>query len=228
LLFATPLLYQKGSENVPIEAAALENLEAITTSIRHECCCKLGATRTNGVPGEGNEQAEIMFVGEAPGYHEDQQGKPFVGSAGQFLEEMLGTTGLKRSDVFITNVVKCRPPNNRDPEVEEKEACKPYLEAQIRIIDPTLIVCLGRHSMNYFLPGFKISQVHGQPKRRAGKVVMPLFHPAAALHNDGLRQTLLDDFAKIPAVISKIKSTEHEATPPDSKGDPSAQQLSLL
>ncbi len=183
----------------------VSSLEAIAAQIKDHCCCDLGKTRTHGVPGEGSAEAEIMFVGEAPGFHEDQQARPFVGNAGKFLDEMLTSIGLNRSDVFITNIVKCRPPDNRDPEDAEKQACHGYLEGQINLINPKLIICLGRHSMNYFLPNLKISAVHGQPKRRAQRVVLPLYHPAAALHNGGLRQTLLDDFAKIPAILKKIE-----------------------
>ncbi len=202
------------------------SLDAIASQICDHCCCKLGATRTKGVPGEGNPHAQVLFVGEAPGYNEDQQGRPFVGNAGQFLNEMLESIGLSRKTVFITNIVKCRPPNNRDPEEEEKEACRPYLEAQITLINPKLVVCLGRHSMQYFLPGFKISQVHGQAKSRAGRAVLPLYHPAAALHNDGLRQTLMDDFKKIPAVLAKIDQLAEQHNVDQS--DPQPQQLSLL
>lgn len=201
------------------------SLEAIAGEVRNHCCCRLGQTRTQGVPGEGDAHAEILLVGEAPGYNEDQQGKPFVGNAGQFLNEMLQASGYSRDDVFITNIVKCRPPNNRDPEADEIAACHFYLQAQIALIKPLLIVCLGRHSMNYFLPGLRISQVHGQPKRRGNQVILPLYHPAAALHNASLRATLLEDFARIPAIIKKIKETNNETT---SQTGPSDQQLTLL
>ncbi len=158
------------------------------------------------VPGEGNPSATIMFVGEAPGQKEDQQGKPFVGAAGKFLSEMLEIIGLKREDVFITNIVKQRPPNNRDPLPEEIATHWPILERQITIIDPKIIVILGRHSMSRLLPNIgTISQVHGKPFRRAdGRVYLPLYHPAAALYNGGLRQTLIDDFKKIPLILKKL------------------------
>ena len=161
-----------------------------------------GATQL--VMGDGNADADIVFIGEAPGKNEDEQGKPFVGAAGKFLNEMLAMIDLKREDIYITNIVKYRPPNNRDPLPEEKEAFLPYLQEQLDIIKPKLIVTLGRHSMDVLLPGLKISQVHGQPKRYHDHVYLPLFHPAAALYNGGMRQTLIDDFALIPAILKKI------------------------
>ncbi len=159
---------------------------------------------TQLVFGDGNAEADIMFIGEAPGKNEDEQGKPFVGAAGKFLNEMLEMVGLKRADVYITNIVKYRPPNNRDPEPSEKEEWLPYLREQLDIIQPKLIITLGRHSMDVLLPGLKISQVHGQPKRYKDHVYLPLFHPAAALYNGGMRQTLIDDFALIPQILQKI------------------------
>jgi len=162
-----------------------------------------GATQL--VFADGNATAKIVFIGEAPGKNEDEQGKPFVGAAGKFLDEMLEMIGLKRKDIYITNIVKYRPPNNRDPEPAEKEAWLPYLQEQLSIIRPKLIVTLGRHSMDVLLPGLKISQVHGKPKRFKDHVYLPLFHPAAALYNGGMRQTLIDDFALIPIIMQKIK-----------------------
>jgi len=158
------------------------------------------------VPGVGSAEADIVFVGEAPGAREDEIGEPFVGAAGKFLDEMLGTIDLQRSDIFITNIVKYRPPNNRDPHPEEIKAMMPYLLDQIRIIQPKLVVLLGRHAMSVFLPELKISEAHGRPVRKGGQVYLPLFHPAAALYNGGLRQTLVDDFALIPAILQKINS----------------------
>jgi DNA polymerase len=155
--------------------------------------------------GDGSVDADIVFIGEAPGKNEDEQGKPFVGAAGKFLNEMLAMINLERHDIYITNIVKYRPPNNRDPLPDEKEKFLPYLQEQLDIIAPKLIVTLGRHSMDVLLPGLKISQVHGQPKRYKDHVYLPLFHPAAALYNGGMRQTLIDDFALIPAILQKIK-----------------------
>jgi uracil-DNA glycosylase family 4 len=167
-------------------------------------CPELAAQATQLVFGDGNPDAEMVFVGEAPGKNEDLQGKPFVGAAGKFLNEMLETIGLQREDIYITNIVKYRPPNNRDPLPEEKEAFLPYLQAQLEVIQPKAVITLGRHSMNCFLPDLQISKVHGQPKRFKGQVYLPLFHPAAALYNGAMRQTLLDDFARIPAILKQI------------------------
>ena len=167
-------------------------------------CPELREGATQLVFGVGSPDAAIMFIGEAPGKNEDEQGEPFVGAAGKFLNEMLETIDMKRPDIYITNIVKYRPPNNRDPLPEEKEAFLSYLQKQIEIIKPKLIVTLGRHSMDCLLPGLKISQVHGQPKRLNGQVYLPLFHPAAALYNGAMRQTLVDDFASIPLILEKI------------------------
>ena len=164
----------------------------------------LAKTATQLVFGDGNPNAEVVLIGEAPGKNEDVQGKPFVGAAGQFLNDMLEMIGLKRQDVYITNIVKYRPPDNRDPFPEEKQAFLPYLESQLEVIQPLIVVTLGRHSLNCFLPDLQISQVHGQPKRYKGRIYLPMFHPAAALYNGAMRQTLIDDFALIPTVIKKI------------------------
>ena len=175
-------------------------------------CPELAQQATQLVIGDGNPNADIVFIGEAPGKKEDEQGLPFVGAAGKFLNEMLAAAGMDRSDVYITNIVKYRPPNNRDPSPEEKQAFWPYLAKQLEIIDPKAIVTLGRHSMEFFLPDAKISQVHGQAIRKTVKyhdgkdhewLIVPLYHPAAALYNGGLRQTLIDDFTAIPKFIEK-------------------------
>ncbi|MFA6458656.1 MAG: uracil-DNA glycosylase [Patescibacteria group bacterium] len=169
--------------------------------------CKLCEKRSKTVPGSGSPNAEILFIGEGPGKSEDLQGEPFVGAAGKFLNEMLASIGLARADIFIANVVKCRPPENRDPEPIEVETCWPFLARQIEIIQPKLIATLGRHSMNRFLPGLKISAAHGQPKRRQdGQVFLPLYHPAAALYSPSQRIVHLADFAKIPAILKKLES----------------------
>jgi DNA polymerase len=167
---------------------------------------ELRATATQLVFGDGPADAELVFIGEAPGKNEDLQGKPFVGAAGRFLNEMLEMIGLIRADIYITNIVKYRPPSNRDPLPEEKSAFLPYLESQLEVIQPKLVITLGRHSLNCFLPDLQISKVHGQPKRYKGLVYLPLFHPAAALYNGDMRQTLIDDFALIPTILEKIKS----------------------
>jgi uracil-DNA glycosylase family 4 len=173
--------------------------------LANNICDHLAKTAKNLVMGEGNLNAKVVFIGEAPGKNEDELGRPFVGAAGKFLDEMLAHAGLKREDVYITNIVKYRPPNNRDPEPAEKEAFWPYLLRQLKVIQPILVVTLGRHSMEYFLPSQKISAIHGQPKRNGDLVIMPLFHPAAALYNGGMRQTLIDDFMKIPIVLKKLE-----------------------
>jgi uracil-DNA glycosylase len=173
--------------------------------LKDKVCPDLASTATQLVMGDGNPDADIVFIGEAPGKNEDLKGLPFVGAAGNFLNEMLATIGLKREDIYITNIAKYRPPNNRDPLPEEKAAFLPYLEIQLAIIQPKLVVTLGRHSMNCFLPDLQISKVHGQPKRYKGQVYLPLFHPAAALYNGGMRQTLVDDFAAIPRIIELIE-----------------------
>lgn len=185
----------------------LTSLEAIAAAV-HDCtACPLHQGRLVAVPGDGNPKASILFVGEGPGAKEDQTGHPFVGAAGKFLDEMLGSISLERKDVFVTNVVKCRPPGNRDPEPEEISTCTDlYLWKQIEYIGAKLIVTLGRHSMGlFFPPEYRISQIHGQPKRVKGRVVLPLYHPAAALYNGGMRKTLLYDFQKIPLVLKKIE-----------------------
>lgn len=190
--------------------------------------CSLSKTRTNTVPGSGNPDAEILFVGEAPGQKEDEQGIPFCGAAGKFLDEMLGVIGLDRDQVFIANTLKCRPPENRDPEESEKAACRPYLDRQVETIKPKLIVCLGRHSVANFMPGAGgISALHGKAVRRpSGQVYLALYHPAAALHNGGLRQTLIEDFKKIPAILKKIEA--EEAIKVESKDDVQSEQIKLL
>lgn len=242
--------------------ATLDKIKADILSAK--ICPELAATATQLVFGEGNPEAELVFIGEAPGKNEDIQGKPFVGAAGKFLNEMLDMIGLKREDVYITNIVKYRPPDNRDPLPDEKSAFLPFLEAQLDAIKPKLTITLGRHSLNCFLPDLSISQVHGMPKRftwvigrsggqhasrvqgageaqtepyqaygegalepatqqsaaKPGKAsgsakrqdelvltLLPLFHPAAALYNGGMRQTLIDDFAKIPAILKKLQTS---------------------
>jgi DNA polymerase len=177
-------------------------------SMCSNCALRSGCTQV--VPGAGNPEAEIMFIGEAPGKKEDQLGVPFVGAAGKFLDEMLASINLKREDIYIANVCKCRPPENRDPLPEEVATCWPWLEKQIKIIDPKLIVTLGRHSLNRFYPLAKISDDHGKIFKKTfpnmgARHFYALYHPAAALYNGSMRQTLLTDFSRIPAVINKIK-----------------------
>jgi DNA polymerase len=181
-------------------------LEQIKADIlKNNICPDLAQEATNLVMGDGNIDADIVLIGEAPGKNEDEQGLPFVGAAGKFLDSMLEGAGIRRSDVYITNIVKYRPPNNRDPLPSEKEAFWPYLVRQLDVIQPKIVVTLGRHSMEYFLPDRKISEIHGQPKRisfgESKIVVVPLYHPAAALYNGGMRTTLIEDFNKLLKII---------------------------
>ena len=187
------------------KAVQLEKIKA--DFLKQKICPELAAGATQLVFGDGNPDAEIVFIGEAPGKNEDIQGLPFVGAAGKFLNEMLEAIGLKRADVYITNIVKYRPPENRDPYPDEKAAFLPFLRKQLEVIKPKIVVTLGRHSMECFLPGLQISKVHGQPKRYKGQVYLPLFHPAAALYNGAMRQTLIDDFMKIPRILAKLEQT---------------------
>lgn len=182
--------------------------------ISDNVCPDLAKTAKNLVIGDGNPDADIVFIGEAPGKNEDEQGLPFVGASGKFLNEMLASVGLERKDIFITNIVKYRPPNNRDPLPQEKKDFLPYLQRQLEVIAPKVVITLGRHSTNCFLPDLQISKAHGEPKRIKLQfkenddvlevVILPLYHPAAALYNGGMRQTLLDDFSTIPAILHKI------------------------
>lgn len=190
--------------------------------------CMLHHSRKLAVPGEGPVDAEIMFIGEGPGFHENEQGRPFVGAAGKYLEELLAKINLRREDVFIGNVVKCRPPNNRDPMPEELAACSDYLERQIQVINPKVIVTLGRYSMARFLPNAKISDVHGQSYRIKGRLIVPMFHPAAALHQPSLKISVERDFTHLPELIAKADVTApiEEVKPPEDKSEPT--QLSLF
>jgi DNA polymerase len=185
--------------------------------------CLLSQGRTHSVPGAGPENAEIMFIGEGPGFHEDRQGQPFVGAAGKYLDELLETIDLTRDDVYITNVVKCRPPGNRDPQPEEIAACKPYLDKQIDLVRPRLVVTLGRFSMQRYFPGASISRIHGQPKRVGNVIYYPMFHPAAALHQPRWRSLVEEDILQIPELLAKLDEIEEEE--PEL---PQAQQLSLF
>jgi DNA polymerase len=209
------------------EAERREALERVAAEVRSCTRCRLHEGRTQAVPGEGHASTEVLFVGEGPGLNEDRQGRPFVGAAGQFLGELLGSVGWRRDDVFITNVVKCRPPGNRDPEPDEVEACAPYLRRQIEILDPALVVTLGRHSLGRFMPGARIGQAHGTvrpvpPDLAAGGArVFAMYHPAAALHQGSLRQTLLDDMARVPAALVDVRR-ERRSSGSAAGGEPAA------
>jgi DNA polymerase len=186
--------------------SAEENLAQITKEVSTCQKCLLYHSRKLSVPGEGPENSEIMFIGEGPGFHENEQGRPFVGAAGTFLNELLAEAGLKRADVWIGNVVKCRPPGNRDPLPEELAACNDYLERQIAIINPKIIITLGRFSMGKFMPGAKISQIHGQMRRLNGRFVIAMFHPAAALHQAALKPAILKDFSQLPNLLDQTRT----------------------
>lgn len=189
-----------------------EQLDELNKYWQENCTCELRKTATQAVFGNGNAESEIVFIGEAPGKNEDLKGIPFVGAAGKFLEEMLAGIGKKREDIYITNIVKYRPPNNRDPEPEEKVACNDWLINELKIISPKLIVFLGRHSMTRFFPTEKISDLHGKlliksvPEFKKKQAFLPLYHPAAALYNGGMRETLIKDFNKIPKALEKINA----------------------
>ncbi|KKM71110.1 hypothetical protein LCGC14_1433940 [marine sediment metagenome] len=186
--------------------------------------CDLCRTRTHAVPGEGPTDAEVLFVGEAPGFYEDQQARPFVGPAGRFLDELIASIGLRRDQVFITNVVKCRPPDNRDPLPGEMDACRKYLERQIEIIHPKVIVSLGRYSLAWFFPRDTISKVHGQAKVRDGTYFIPMYHPAAALHAGNMRRVIEEDFRKIPAILERAR----QAPPVQAAPEPEPEQMRLF
>lgn len=193
-------------------------LAQIAEQVRACTACGLHRGRTHAVPGAGDPQALIMFIGEGPGFHEDQKGLPFVGRSGDLLNQMLAKIGLKREEVFITNVVKDRPPDNRDPLPEEILACKPFLDRQIEIIDPLVIATLGRFSMARYFPNGKITQIHGQPKydTEALRAYYPLFHPAAVLRNDSLRPQMEQDFARLRNILEKVRQMRDEAVRPGS------------
>ncbi|OGO45939.1 MAG: uracil-DNA glycosylase [Chloroflexi bacterium RBG_16_64_43] len=187
--------------------------------------CRLHSSRKNAVPGEGPPDAQIMFIGEGPGFHENEQGRPFVGAAGKLLEELLAGIGFRRDQVFICNVVKCRPPGNRDPLPDEMDSCREYLDRQIAAVNPQVIVTLGRFSMARYFGEAKISAVHGQVRQVDGRVVVAMFHPAAALHQPSLRATVVEDFAKLPELI---RASQQAATaPPPAAAEP-PKQLSLF
>jgi DNA polymerase len=200
----------------------MSELTDLYDRIRVCSLCPLAQSRTRAVPGEGPENAAVMFIGEAPGFHEDKSGRPFVGAAGRFLEELLASIDMAREDVYIANVIKCRPPGNRDPLPNEIEACQSYLDRQIELLNPQMIVTLGRFSMARHFPGAKISAVHGQPRKIGGVLYFPMFHPAAALHQPRYRSLIEEDMAKIPQLLADIDSVQDTQRPDE------AEQLSLF
>lgn len=187
---------------------AQEALDTLAQQISVCTKCELYEGRTHAVPGEGPTHAEIMLIGEAPGATEDKQGRPFVGASGKFLNELLAQAGVTRGDVWITNVVKCRPPGNRNPQLDEVETCTVnYLDNQIKIVNPSIIVTLGRHSLSRFIQNAKITQIHGQMQKVGKRFIIPMFHPAAALHQQRFRPMLLEDFAKLPELLKEARAT---------------------
>lgn len=187
--------------------------------------CILSKARTHAVPGEGPETAEIMMIGEAPGFYEDRDGRPFVGPAGKYLDDLLGLIALKREQIYICNMVKCRPPQNRDPLPDEMEACRPYLERQIELVRPKVIITISRFAMARWFPDKKISEIHGRPKKFGSLVVLPMYHPAAALHQPSLKRVLEEDFKKVPLILKEMANLKEER--PERKEDP-PQQLSMF
>lgn len=197
---------------------AEETLAKIAKEVSVCTKCDLHKSRKKAVPGEGPTHAEIMFIGEGPGFHENEQGRPFVGAAGKFLDELLAQAGVTRADVWITNVVKCRPPGNRDPLPDEIETCTSnYLDHQIEIVNPSIIVTLGRFSMGKFLKGAKITQVHGQMRKVGDRFVIAMFHPAAALHQVSLKPAIMADFAKLPELLKEARAALGKSAPGEKK-----------
>ena len=207
-----------------------DSLEQVAAEVRVCTRCALARGRKNAVPGEGPADARIMFIGEGPGFHEDNQGRPFVGASGQYLETLLAEIGLKRDQVYIANVVKCRPPGNRDPEPAELAACRDYLDRQIALIQPSIIVTLGRFSMQRYFPGESISRIHGRPRRVGNVYYFPMFHPAAALRNPAWRQEMSKDIQRIPQLLAELDAAAQPpaAAPPDDDEPEGYAQLSLF
>lgn len=216
-----------------------DTLNEIAAQVRRCENCQLHFSRKLAVPGEGPSTAELMFIGEGPGFHENEQGRPFVGQAGKFLDELLEVAGFQRQQVFIANVVKCRPPGNRDPLPEELAACSSYLDRQIEAINPSVIVTLGRFSMAKYLPSARISDVHGKTFWVHERLIVPMFHPAAALHQPSLKNSVIQDFKKLPdaiqaaktaraKMIASMKQTSSEEPGAESKTEDAPEQLSLF
>ena len=206
----------------------MNSLDEIARLVRQCSDCELGRGRKNAVPGEGSPDADLMIIGEGPGAQEDLLGRPFVGRAGQFLDELLGYIGLKREDVFIANMVKCRPPENRDPLPAEVSACDKYLERQIELLEPLLIVTLGRVSLARFFPGESMTRARGKVREKDGRFIYPVMHPAAALYRQEVRPGIIEDFKAIPNVLDNIRDSSAAPIPAPAPESPPAQQLSLF
>jgi len=186
----------------------MDTLDEVALLVRNCTDCPLSGGRINAVPGEGPSNAELMFIGEGPGFQEDRQGRPFVGAAGKFLEELLASIGMTRQQVYIANMIKCRPPQNRDPSPAEISSCSKYLDRQIDLLDPKLIVTLGRFSLARFFPGESISRARGKVREKDGRLIYPVMHPAAALHRQELRSVIVKDFSEIPAIMADMPQVE--------------------
>ena len=205
-----------------------ENTLAVIADKIHHCQnCELSRTRKNAVPGTGPTDAQIMLIGEGPGFHEDNQGLPFVGASGNFLTQLLDDGGVPRKSVFITNVVKCRPPDNRDPQLQELQACSAFLEEQIAAINPLIIVTLGRFSMARYFENARISTIHGQAVWHNGRLIVPMYHPAAALHQPKLRPVIMEDFSRLQEIIKKEKNRLSKQVT-ENKSEEDATQLSFF
>jgi len=198
-----------------MSSSSAARLAALAKQIETCRRCSLYKQATHAVPGAGNPDSDLMFIGEAPGFHEDQQGRPFIGAAGSFLDQLLASISLSRQDVYIANIIKCRPPNNRDPQPDEIEACRPYLDQQIALIKPKVIVTLGRFSMQLAFKGVTITKVHGTPKKVGDVVYFPMFHPAAALHQPRYRTLIEQDFQKLPKLLAEIGNIAQESNEPE-------------
>ena len=207
----------------------MDSLSEIADRVRSCQDCPLGTGRTNAVPGEGPVDAEVMFIGEGPGFQEDRQGRPFVGPAGQFLDQLLADAGLSRERVFIANMIKCRPPQNRDPVPAEMAACSKYLNRQIELIDPKLIVTLGRFSLGRFFPGESISRARGRVRQKDGRAIYPIMHPAAGLRREEMKASIIQDFKALPGVLEEATRTPAaEAVVDEAPQEPPAKQLNLF
>jgi DNA polymerase len=217
-----------GTDDASAHPDGNDTLDRVANEVRVCPLCDLARTRTLAVPGAGPDTARIMFVGEGPGWNEDQQGLPFVGAAGKYLDELLGIASLKRADVFITNVVKCRPPGNRDPLPDEIAACSGYLDRQLALIDPLLVVTLGRFSMARWFSGEKISKIHGQAKQFGRHMVVPMYHPAAALRAPAVRNQIEADFAKLPSVVEAAEQSRKKSKDEDRPAETQIDQLKLF
>jgi uracil-DNA glycosylase family 4 len=203
----------------------MSELTELYDHVRVCTLCDLAKGRTHAVPGEGPENSPVMFIGEAPGFHEDREGRPFVGAAGKYLDELLGLIDMKREQVYICNVIKCRPPQNRDPLPEEMAACRPYIDRQLELIKPKVVITISRFAMARWFPEKKISEIHGKPKKFGNLVVLPMYHPAAALHQPSLKRVLEEDFKRVPQILKEMATLQEE---PEEKKAPPPEQLSMF